>query len=400
MPKQVAGLSARKVETIKTPGLFADGNGLYLQVAASGSKSWILRYLLGGRRRDMGLGSVSIIGLAEARARAQEARRLIAAGVDPIDARKAEVAALAIETAQATTFRQAAERYLAAMRPGWRNEKHASQWQTTLERYAYPVFGAKPAGEVDTDAVMQAIRPLWATKTETASRLRGRIEAILDYAKVSGWRSGENPARWRGHLDQLLPAKGRVAPVKHHRSLPYSAMPAFWPRLQVHDGLSARALEFLVLTVARCSEVTNATWPEIDLDAAIWTIPGSRMKAGVEHRVPLSPPALSLLGKMATVRQNDLVFPGHVKGRPLSGMSLAMVLRRMDVDATPHGFRSSFRTWASEETTFAHEVCEAALAHAEANRVIAAYRRGDFFAKRAELMDAWAMFIQGARSHG
>lgn len=396
MPKKAAGLSARQVQTTKTPGYFADGNGLYLQVTPTGAKTWIFRYAIRGRRRDMGLGSATLFSLAEAREKAREAKRLVVSGVDPIEAKKAHAAALAVETAKVVTFMECAEGYIASMRAGWRNEKHAGQWSATLETYAFPTIGALPVAAIDTGLVEKVLRPIWTTKTETASRLRGRIESILDYARVSGHRSGENPARWKGHLDHILPAKGAVAKVEHHASLPYADMPAFWPRLQVQDGLGARALELTILTATRTSEVLGAKWSEIDLDAKLWIVPGERMKAGAEHRVPLSDPALALLRKLTAIRRGDFVFAGQSAERPLSNMAMAMVLRRMKLDATPHGFRSTFRTWVAEKTSFPHEVGEAALAHVVESKVVAAYQRTDFFDKRRELMAEWANYCEGA----
>jgi integrase len=396
MSRKAAGLTARQVATLREPGYFADGNGLYLQVTSTGAKTWIFRYAMAGRRRDMGLGSASLFSLAEARAKAIEAKRLVVAGVDPIDARKTRAAAAAVETAKIVTFKECAEAYIASMRAGWRNAKHADQWGSTLDAYAYPTLGALPVDSIDTGLVEKALRPIWTTKTETASRLRGRIESILDFARVCGHRSGENPARWKGHLDHILPAKGDVAKVEHHASLPYADMPAFWPRLQMQDGLGARALELAILTATRTGEVLGARWPEIDLDGALWVVPADRMKAGAEHRVPLSPPAVALLRKLLTIRRNDLVFAGQSAERPLSNMAMAMALRRMKVAATPHGFRATFKTWASEKTSFPHEVSEAALAHTIESKVVAAYQRGDFFDKRRELMNEWAIYCGGS----
>ncbi len=395
MPKKAAGLTARQVQVHKAPGMLADGGGLYLQVAPSGAKSWIFRFQLNGRRRDMGLGSLDVFGLADAREKAAAARRMVAEGVDPIDHRAAQQATTMAAAAKAVTFRQSAEAYIEANRSGWSNAKHASQWSSTLERYVYPTFGHLPVGSIDTALVCKVLDPIWQTKTETASRVRGRIESILDYAKVRGQREGENPARWHGHLEFTYPAKGEIAPVQHHESLPYSDIPAFWPRLQVQDGLGARALELAILTAARTGEVLGARWPEIDLDGKLWRIPGERMKGGREHVVPLSDPAIALLRKLAAVRLGDLVFPGQVAERPLSNMVMHMTLRRMKVDVTPHGFRSTFRTWVAEQTNFPAEVAEAALAHTQDDKVVAAYQRGDFAKKRAALMTAWASYIEG-----
>lgn len=396
MPRAVAGLSARRVQTLKEPGMFADGGGLYLQVTPQGRKSWIYRFKLHGRRRDMGLGTLADVPLAAARDKAAEARKLVKEGVDPIDARKAAAQAAAVPSVREKTFRECAAAFIESKASAWKSDKHAAQWTATLETYAYPVFGDWPVAVVDVAAVVDVLEPIWTTKTETASRVRGRIESVLDYAKVMHYRSGENPARWKGNLEHIFPAKNKVARNGHHESLPYADMLAFWPRLQAHDGLGARALELCILTATRTGEVLGARWDEIDIAAATWTIPAERMKAGQEHRVPLTAPALSLLRKMAAIRRGDYVFPGQRKTRPLSNMAMAMVLRRMCVDVTPHGFRSTFRTWAAEKTDFQHDVCEAALAHTQTDKVVAAYQRGDLFEKRRGLMDAWADYCENA----
>ncbi|MPZ31435.1 MAG: DUF4102 domain-containing protein [Rhodospirillales bacterium] len=395
MPKKAAGLTARQVHTHKTPGMFADGNGLYLQVSPSGSKAWIYRFQIRGRRRDMGLGSLDALPLAGAREKAAAARRLVVEGIDPIEHRGAMQAAATVAAAKGVTFKQCAESYIESMRSGWRNAKHSAQWETTLAAYVHPTFGHLPVGSIDTTLVCKVLDPIWRTKTETASRVRGRIEAILDYAKVRGLREGENPARWHGHLELTYPAKGEVAPVKHHAALPYAALPAFWPRLQVQDGLGARSLELVILTAARTGEVLGARWPEVDLDNMLWRIPADRMKGGREHVVPLSDPAVALLRKLAAVRLGDLVFPGQVADRPLSNMVMHMTLRRMKADVTPHGFRSTFRTWAGEQTSFPREIAEAALAHTQDDKTEAAYLRTDYLQKRRDLMTAWANFIEG-----
>lgn len=400
MPKRAAGLTARQVQTQKITGLFADGGGLYLQVTPTGSKTWIYRFQLAGRRRDMGLGSTADLTLAEARERAAAARRLASEGIDPIERRKADKAVAALTDAKVMTFKACAEAYIRSMHEGWRNAKHASQWSSTLETYAYPEIGDLAVGTIDTAFVCKVLEPIWKTKTETASRVRGRIESILDYAKVRGYRSGENPARWKGHLDNILPAKGALAKPRHHASLPYGDMGLFWPRLQVQDGMGARALEFVILTATRSAETFGARWSEIDLEAKIWTIPSVRMKAGTEHRVPLTDPALGLLRKVSAIRMNDYIFPGQGIERSLSNMAMLATLRRMRVDVTPHGFRSTFRTWGAEQTSFPAEVLEAALAHTRGDKVTAAYQRGDLFAKRRELMAAWAKFIGGGGSAG
>lgn len=390
-------LTVRKAEATKEPGLHGDGDGLYLQVTNAGAKTWIYRFtspLKRGWRRDMGLGSFTVVSLKEAREAAAAARRLVVAGMDPIAHRKAEEAARAAEAAKVMTFREAAEAYLESNRSAWRNAKHRQQWENTLKTYAYPIIGAASVGAVDTALVLKVIEPLWAGKTETASRLRGRIETILDFAKVRGARTGENPARWKGHLDHILPAKSTISKPEHHPAMDYQALPAFWPRLQVADGIGARALEFLILTAVRSGEVRNATWPEFNLEASLWTIPAARMKAGREHRVPLGADAIALLKKMEAIRQCEFVFTGMKKNTPLSDMSLTAVLRRMAVDATPHGFRSSFRSWAAD-AGHPDGVAEAALAHVAGDRVVQAYQRSDLLEQRRKLMEAWAAFVTG-----
>ncbi|NQW11057.1 MAG: integrase arm-type DNA-binding domain-containing protein [Alphaproteobacteria bacterium] len=402
MPKRAAGLSARQVQTMKRPGMFADGNGLYLQITRSGGKTWVFRFTMDGKRRDMGLGSAGIVTLAEARQKALDAKKRVVAGIDPIEARRSVAAAQAVEIARTMTFQQCASAYIEAMRSGWKSEKHAGQWTATLETYAFPTIGALPVGSVDTNLVVQVLEPLWNTKTETASRLRGRIESVLNYAKVRGYRDGENPARWRGHLDHILPAKSDVMQVQHHPALPYAEMPAFWQSLQAQQGLGARALELAILTAGRTGEVLGAAWTEIDLETKMWTVPAHRMKVKVEHRVPISDPAGDLLRRLREVRRTgcELVFEGQSKGRPLSNMAMTMVLRRMKVPATAHGFRSTFRTWVAETTRFPDAVAEAALAHTLSDKVVAAYQRGDLFDKRRALMDAWAGFCIGGSKTG
>lgn len=393
MPKRAAGLTDVRVRSHQKPGMLADGDGLYLQVADGGSKSWIFRYQLNGRRRDLGLGSLAKVPLKMARRKAKAALELVADGIDPIDHKNAAGSAAAVALAKAVTFKQAATVYIDHKRAGWRNAKHASQWSSTLEAYVFPVFGHLPVSAIDTALVCKALDPIWRDKTETASRVRGRIEAILDHAKVRGLREGDNPARWHGHLKLTYAAKGEIAPVRHHSSLPYSELPAFWPKLQAQDGMGARALEFAILTAGRTGEVLGARWSEIDLKARVWRIPGERMKASKEHTVPLSGPAVALLHKLAAVRTGEIIFQGHAVGAPLSNMTPLMTLRRMKVGATPHGFRSTFRTWVAEQTNFPHEVAEAALAHTQDDKVVAAYLRTDFAKKRVALMDAWGSFV-------
>ena len=299
MAKKAAGLTARLVETTKTPGFRADDGGLYLQIAPSGAKSWVYRFQIRGRRRDMGLGSAAVYSLAEARRKAADARRLVAEGIDPIEQRAASVASAAASAAKAMTFQDCAKAYIQAHRTGWRNPKHAAQWPSTLGTYVYPVFGAVPVQMVDVGLVTKAIEPIWSTKPETASRVRGRIESVLDWAKARGYRAGENPARWRGHLENLLPKKSKIRRVEHHAALPYAELAAFMADLRQQHGTAARALEFAILTAARTGEVIGARWEEINLADRLWIVPAERMKAGREHRVPLPDAAIEVLDRMA-----------------------------------------------------------------------------------------------------
>ncbi|GJD47018.1 Prophage integrase IntS [Methylobacterium cerastii] len=373
--------------------MYGDGGGLWLQVSGKGAKSWIFRFTLDGKARAMGLGSANTFSLVEARDRARECRKLTAERLDPIEARAGRRQEAAIEAARATTFRTCAAGYIEAHRAGWRNIKHAAQWTATLEAYAYPAFGDLPVQAVDTGLVMQALEPIWSAKPETATRVRGRIESVLDWATTRGYRRGENPARWKGHLQNLLPKRSKVQRVEHHAALPFADLPAFMADLARRDAVAARALAFAILTAARTGEVLGARWSEIDLQARTWTVPGERMKGGREHRVPLSDPAVVLLERMQTIGAAGFVFPGARRGKPMSGMGMLMLLRRMGrTEITAHGFRSTFRDWASETTHFPSEVVEMALAHAIESKVEAAYRRGDLFAKRRELMDAWATY--------
>lgn len=392
-------LSATFVAKKTEPGRYGDGGGLWLQIGPTGAKSWIFRYQMNGRARQMGLGSVDTFGLKEARERARAARQLVADGVDPIDAKHRKLAAAKAENAKAVTFDEAARRYIEAHQAGWKNQKHGAQWAATLKEYASPTIGALPVALIDTAHVMTILEPIWATKTETASRVRGRIEAVLDWSKARHYRDGENPARWRGHLDKLLPARSRVAKVRHHAALSYADLPAFAARIRANPFVSARALEFLVLTAARTGESIGAQWSEIDLDAALWTVPAERMKGGREHRVPLCDRAVSILN--ALPRDGAFVFPGGRKGKPLSNMAMLQLLRGMEgcENLTVHGFRSAFRDWVAEQTSFSGEVAEAALAHTIGDKVEAAYRRGDALEKRRELMAAWCAFVESGAQH-
>jgi len=393
MPKTARPLSATQVRRITTPGLHAVGGatGLHLQVAKSGARSWILRITVSGKRRDLGLGSLTDVPLAMARERARETRDLVFQGRDPVLERKARHAAMIAERASRLTFDEAARRYLAAKTTEFRNVKHGKQWEATLTAYASPVIGALPVADVALPHIVSILEPLWQNKTETATRLRGRIEKVLSWATVSGYRTGDNPARWRGNLDAVLPQPRKIAKVQHHRAVPVDDVPAFLTGLRARDGMAAKALEFLLLTAARSGEVRGATWDEIDLKAATWTIPGERMKGGREHRVPLSGAAVALLKALPRFEGNPLVFPA-ARGGMLSDATMGAVLKRMKVAAVPHGFRSSFRDWAAERTAYPREVAESALAHVNGNRVEAAYLRTDMLDQRRRLMRDWASF--------
>lgn len=394
-------LSAVGVTKLNAPGYHADGGGLYLQVSPKGTKSWIFRFKLHGRPREMGLGSLNALGLADARLKAAECRRQLLDGVDPIEARKAARTQDKLDAAKAMTFTECATAYISAHKLGWKNAKHASQWENTIATYADPVFGSLPVQSVDTALVMRVLEPMWSEKPETASRLRGRIESILDWASVRGLRKGENPARWRGHLDALLPARSKVRAVQHHAALPYDEIGAFMKGMRAQAGIAALALEFTILTAARTNEVIGALWSEFDQDQKIWTVPAERMKGKREHRVPLSPAALKVLAALEKLRVNDYVFPGARGKKPLSNMAMLALLKRMKrADLTAHGFRSTFRDWAAERTSYAREVAEAALAHVVGDKVEAAYRRGDLFEKRRRLMSEWAKHCENVDKKG
>jgi integrase len=401
MTQMIHRLSAVKITNTKTRGMYADGGGLYLQVSKNGSRSWIFRFKQNGRVRDMGLGSLATIGLAKARELAAECRRRHLSGMDPIEARKVERREAQLAAARSLTFDQCRDAFIEAHKASWRNAKHKAQWTSSLKTYVTPVFGPLPIQSIDVGLVMKALEPIWSTKPETAARIRGRIERILDWAKVRGFRQDENPARWRGHLDALLPARSKVRKVKHHAALPYDQIVAFMAALRTRDAVAAHALEFAILTAARTGEVLDARWSEINFSVKVWVVPPERMKAGRVHRVPLSPAAVALLRQMEMMRRGELVFPGQRRGMPLSNMSMLMVLRRLGRDdLTAHGFRSTFRDWAAECTNFPREVVEAALAHVVGDKVEAAYRRGDLFEKRRRLMNAWAAHCQMAAAAG
>ncbi|MGV7241545.1 tyrosine-type recombinase/integrase [Caballeronia sp. M23-90] len=397
MARPIKKLSAVKVRQEKAPGYYSDGGGLYLQISPSASKSWIFRYSPAGvltetgkrKQREVGLGSYLNVTLEAAREKAEGMRRLIGGGGDPMAMKQKERARIAAKM----TFTQCATAYIEAQTPGWKNAKHAEQWTNTLTTYAAPVIGAKDVALVDTTDVRQILEPIWTTKNETASRVRGRIEKVLAWAATRGLRSSENPARWKGHLDTLLAKPSAVQGDEHHASIPYAEIAGFIESLRAMDGVAAKALEFCVYTAARTNEIIGAQWAEIDLEAKLWTVPAERMKMKKEHRVPLSGRAVAILKAMEKVRQDDFVFPGLKKDNGLSNMSLLAVLKRMErADLTVHGFRSTFRTWAAETTNFPRELAEKALAHAVRSEVEAAYQRGDLLAKRGKMMDAWASY--------
>jgi integrase len=388
MARTLNRLTDKSIKSLDEPRLYADGGNLYFRVAPGDARGWVFRFAMHGRSRDCGLGPYPTVTLKAARAAADECRQLVARGIDPIEHRKEQRAAEAIEAAKAMTFDQCAAAYIKAREAGWRNAKHRQQWTNTLRSYVSPVFGRLPVHAVDTGLVMKVIQPLWdAKKVDTASRVRGRIEMILDWATALGYRAGENPARWR-IIKTLLTERDAVRKVQHHAALPYAELPAFLTRLREQPGVAARALEWTILTAARTGETIGATAAEIK--DGVWTVPAERMKAQVEHRVPLCDRAVAIIDELAPLRSDDgILFPGRHGG--LTNMAMLALLRRMNRDdLTVHGFRSTFRDWASECTEFAREVVEKALAHAVDDKVEAAYRRGDLFDKRRRLMTAWA----------
>jgi len=383
--RKLTALDVARAIKARSPGLLNDGAGLYLKDGSS----WIFRYQRNGKKRDHGLGPARDIGLAEARRLAAEARRLLIDGQDPIDERRAARAA----RAATISFAEAGGDYVKSHSPGWRSQKHLRQWESSLATFVYPVIGEKPVNEIGVVDVLAVLTPIWADKAETADRVRNRIELILDSAKALGFRSGENPAAWRGHLDKLLPPRSKVRAVRHFAALPYADMAEFMTALRQQPGPSSRALEFLILTAARSGEVLGATWDEIDLEKKVWTLPAERTKARREQRVPLTAAALAILAEMAAIRMSDFVFPGQ-RG-PLSPGMLQLTLKRMGrADITPHGFRSAFRDFAGNETSFPREICEQALGHATGDAVEQAYRRGDALERRRALMNAWAQHCE------
>lgn len=409
MPRRAKELSALEVKRLTEPGYHFVGGvpGLALQVLPKGGRTWVLRTMVGTKRRDMGLGG-SEVSLAEARAKAKEARQMIKSGIDPISQAQAARSALRASAASTIGFRSAAEAYIEAHRSGWRNPKHVKQWEATLETYAYPLIGALNVRDIGVPHVLAVLEQqvpvdrratsatfktgkLWEYRTETASRLRGRIESVLDWCKGRGYRSGDNPASWRGCLDAQLPEPSKVARVVHYAAVSLDEMGYFMNELRQREGVSARALEFAILTAARSGEVRGATWAEVNLKTNVWVVPGNRMKAGKEHRVPLGADAVKLLKTLPRFEGVDLLFPAP-RGGSLSDMSLSAVMRRMGRKEVPHGFRSSFRDWVSERTSYSGEMAEVALAHAIGSKVEASYRHGDQLEKRRTMMDAWAAF--------
>ncbi|MGP5307142.1 tyrosine-type recombinase/integrase [Vreelandella alkaliphila] len=391
MPKKARELSALEVKRLSEPGRHAVGgvSGLYLQVTPGAGRSWILRTLVGKRRREMGLGGYPDVGLSDAREAARHARKRLLEGEDPIAQRQAARRALIAEQQKLITFDQCAAAVIEVKRQEARNAKHAKQWETTLATYASPELGQLAVGEIELAHIVNVLEPYWTTKTETMTRVRQRIETVLAWAIARGYREGDNPARWRGNLDAILPKPAKVSKVAHHKALPYEEVGAFMHDLRQRNGTAARALEFTTLTAARSGEVRGATWDEIDLDAGVWTIPGERMKAGREHRVPLSPAAIELLEALPRYEGINFVFPAPRLGQ-LSDSGMSAVLKRMGVDVTVHGFRSTFRDWTAERTSTPHHVAEMALAHTIKNSAEAAYRRGDMLEKRRRLMEQWA----------
>lgn len=388
--------TAAKSNALK-PGRHSDGGGLYLNVSSTGSKSWLFMWVVAGKRREMGLGAYPVIGLAKARKLAAECRDAVSDGRDPIAEKKAEAPS-------EPTFGECADQLIESMKGSWRNAKHREQWVYTLSRkkddtnvlvrdgYCLNLIDRKVSA-IGTEDVLKALKPIWSEKAETASRVRGRIERVLDYAKAKGWRSGENPALWRGHLANILPARQKLQ-RGHHAAMPYDELPAFMERVRGAEALAARCLEFTILTAARSGEALKARWPEVDLEKGVWTIPAGRMKAAKEHRVPLSARAAKILRELKDTQVNEFVFPGQKDGKPLSSHAIIMLMRRLKVDVTVHGFRSAFRDWAGEETSFPREVAEQALAHAVGDATERAYRRGDALEKRRKLMEAWASYVE------
>ena len=396
MPRKAAELPPLSINRLKEPGLWAVGGvaGLYLHVNARGARSWILRVVVGDKRRDMGLGGYPDIGVADARQKAREARLKIERGIDPILLRKQAKSELMALQATDKTFEQAAGEYIKIHADSWSNDKHRKQWERTLTAYAFPVVGKLSLRHIRQEHILKILEPIWTTKTETATRVRGRIESILDWAKVKGLRTGDNPAAWKGHLDHMLPAPTRLKNVEHLAAVPVREMPDFMVKLRQASGTAAQALEFLILTAARSGEVRGITWQEVSLEDALWIVPAERMKMKKEHRVPLSDRALSILKSQPRIDENPLVFPAP-RGSQMSDATMSAVLKRMGVDATVHGFRSSFRDWCGDYTNYPRDLAEQCLAHGADDPVEAAYRRGDALERRREIMKEWSKIVAG-----
>lgn len=383
MALQINKLTALKVKNETHPGRHSDGNGLYLNVTKSGAKSWVFLYKRHGRRREMGLGSARVVSLSEARDIALEAQKKIRAGQDPLSHK---------ETAKPKTFGDCADAYIAAMEPSWRNEKHRAQWRMTLTKYVEDMRSL-PVSEIDTDDILAVLQPIWQSKPETAYRLMGRIERVLSAARTQGFREGQNPAQWKGHLEHLLPCRTKLS-RGHHRAMPYKDVPEFMSCLQARNGMAAIALEFLILTASRSGEVRFATWDEVSLVDKVWTIPASRMKAGRQHIVPLTMRAIELLNEARELAECKYMFPGPTAGNALSENAMTALLKRMEVPNTVHGYRSSFRDWTADCTDFPNEVCEMALAHTIKSQTERAYRRGNLLDKRRKLMEQWEQYCR------
>jgi len=400
LSKLIARLNPLQASKLTKPGYYCDGAGLYLQIAKGGSKSWVLRYTVDRKPREMGLGSFATFSLADARKRAIEQRKMLADGIDPIEAKRGKLLEQRLAKAKVITFDKAAEGFIAANESAWRSSKHGEQWRNTLATYASPVIGDLPVSTITTAMVMKILQPIWSTKTETATRVRGRIEKVLDWSKVQGYRSGDNPAAWKGNLAEALPKPSKVADAGHHAALPWVEMGQFMKTLRVMPGAGSLAMQLIILTAARTSEVIEARWSEFDLEAGLWVIPKERMKGFREHRVPLSPQALAVLQRVKWDNNpSEFVFPSAKPDKAISNMTCLAVLKRMGRgDLTVHGFRSTFRDWAAESTAYPRDVCEMALAHAIVDKSEAAYRRGDLLDKRTRLMNDWAAFCDTVRS--
>ena len=391
MPKRAKDLTAVEVKRLTATGWHAVGTvaGLGLKVSPTGSRAWVLRVVAGTKRREIGLGAFPDVTLADAHAKARVIRAEIVQGIDPVEKRREARSLLIAAQTVGMTFDQCAAAYIKAHAPAWKNPKHAQQWENTLATYAGPVIGSLLVRHVETPHVLAVLEPIWRDRTETATRLRARLELVIDWATARGERQGLNPARWRGHLDKLLPKPSKVADRGHHAALPWREIGPFMARLRAAEGVGARCLEFVILTACRSGEARGATWSEIDIKARTWTVPAARMKAGREHRVPLSDAALALLADLPRIVGNDLVFPAP-RGGVLSDMTLGAVLKRLGVPVTAHGFRSTFRDWCAESTSYPQHVAEMALAHTIGDKVEAAYRSGDLFEMRQRLMTEWA----------